>query len=362
VGRDKKTDIALLKVEPKKDLPHVTLGDSDAMRVGDWVIAIGNPYGLGGSVTQGIISARQRSINAGPFDDFLQTDAPINRGNSGGPLFNLKGELIGINTAIFSPSGGSIGIGFAIPTALARPVIEQLKQFGHTQRGWLGIKIQQVSEEVADSVGLARPMGALVLEVAKDGPADKAGLKAGDIITGFDGRDISEMRFLPRMVAETRINRQVSISYWRNNASKSTQITVGELDERDEEDSAPKGGNGKQKDKKPDAETVMGMQLSPLSPKLREQLNVPEATNGVAVVDIAGSSEAARRGMRAGDVIVDINNIPVKSAEDVRKAFEAALKSGRKFALVRVAREKEMAFMTLPAADEKKEKAKGGND
>lgn len=357
IGRDKKTDLALLKVEAKKDLPFVNLGDSDAIRVGDWVIAIGNPYGLGGSVTQGIISARQRSINAGPFDDFLQTDAPINRGNSGGPLFNLKGDVIGINTAIFSPSGGSIGIGFAVPAALAKPVIEQLKQFGHTYRGWLGVKIQEVSEEVADSVGLSKPMGALVIEVSKDSPADKAGIKAGDVITNFDGKDIAEMRFLPRIVAETKIGKSASITYWRNNASKTASITVGELDEHDEDANTTSKDSGKKsKDKKSDAEIVMGMQLSPLNAKLRQELNLSDNQSGVAVVDVASSSEAAKRGIRAGDVIVDINNTMVQSADEVKKAFESALKSGRKFALVRVLRGKDNAFITLPTSEEKKDK------
>ena len=363
VGRDKKTDLALLKVEPKKNLPFVTLGDSDAIRVGDWVIAIGNPYGLGGSVTQGIISARQRSINAGPFDDFLQTDAPINRGNSGGPLFNLKGEVIGINNAIFSPSGGSIGIGFAIPTALAKPVIEQLKQFGKTHRGWLGIKIQEVSDEVADSVGLSKPMGALVLEVGKGSPADKAGIQAGDVITNFDGKEITEMRFLPRIVAETKIGKSAAITFWRANTSKTAQIAVGELDEHeDDADNANKDTNKKAKEKKTDAETVMGIQVSPLTTKLREELNLTENQTGVAVVDVARSSEAAKRGVRAGDVIIDINSTAIKSADDMKKAFEAALKSGHKFTLVRIARQKDMAFVTLPTSEEKKDTAKDKGD
>lgn len=363
VGRDKKTDLALLKIESKKPLPFVALGDSDAMRVGDWVIAIGNPYGLGGSVTQGIISARQRSINAGPFDDFLQTDAPINRGNSGGPLFNLKGEVIGINTAIFSPSGGSIGIGFAIPTALAKPVIEQLKQFGHTNRGWLGVKIQAVSDEAAESVGLAKPMGALVLEVSKGSPADKAGLKAGDVITNFDGKDISEMRFLPRMVAETKIGKTAAITYWRAGVSKTVQVMVGELDENDE-DADHSDQESDKKAKPTQGEMVMGMHLAPLTAKTRGQLGIGEADAGVAVTEVDRSSEAAKRGIRTGDVIADINSDPIKTVDDVKKAFEAARKKERKFALVKVIRQKETAFVTLPTTEEKKEKKKekGGSD
>lgn len=354
VGRDKKTDLALLKIDAKKDLPFVTMGDSDTMRVGDWVIAIGNPFGLGGSVTQGIISARQRSINAGPFDDFLQTDAPINRGNSGGPLFNTKGEVIGINTAIFSPSGGSIGIGFAIPTALAKPVLEQLKQYGRTHRGWLGVKIQEVSEEVADSVGLAKPMGALVLEVSKDSPAEKVGIKAGDIITHYDGKEISEMRNLPRMVAETKKGAAVKITYWRKNASQSAVITVGELEEAADGSDAGRPEKGEKPKSKSNGESVLGMELTPVTPASREEFKLGESVSGLVVMDVEGSSEAAKRGMRPGDVIADIGGEAVKSVEDFKKSIEAAKKAGRKFVLVRVTRGKEDAFLTLPTTEEKK--------
>lgn len=355
IGRDKKTDLALLKIEAKKDLPAVTFGDSDAMRVGDWVIAIGNPYGLGGSVTQGIISARQRSINAGPFDDFLQTDAPINRGNSGGPLFNTKGEVIGINSAIFSPSGGSIGIGFAIPTSLAKSVIDQLKQFGRTHRGWLGVKIQEVTEEAAESVGLSKPYGALVLDVSKDSPADKAGIKAGDVITAFDGKEISEMRFLPRMVAETKKDKSVPITYWRKNASKTVQITVGELDEKDDQaDNEDDSKDKKLKSKDTQSETIMGMDVTPLTSILRNQLGLDEKQAGLAVTDVKHGTEAAKRGMRPGDVILDVNNEAVKTPADLKKAFDTARKDGRKFALVKVLREKDTAFVTLPTAEEEK--------
>jgi len=357
IGRDKKTDLALLKIEPKKDLPFVPLGDSDAMRVGDWVIAIGNPYGLGGSVTQGIISARQRSINAGPFDDFLQTDASINRGNSGGPLFNEQGQVIGINTAIFSPSGGSIGIGFAIPTALAKPVIDQLKEYGRTHRGWLGVKIQEVSEEAAESVGLSKQMGALVLEVSKDSPAAKVGLMAGDVITNFNGKDITEMRFLPRMVAETKKDTTVPITYWRKNASKTVQITVGELDESDDNaDDAKSGKDKKTKGKNNQSETIVGMTVTPVTSVVREELNLDPKTSGLAVVDVKEGSDAAKGGVRPGDVILDVNGETVKSFEDLKKAFDAAHKAGRKYALVKVSREKDTAFITLPTAEEKEKK------
>lgn len=355
VGRDKKTDLALLKIDAKKPLPSVTMGDADAMRVGDWVIAIGNPYGLGGSVTQGIISARQRSINAGPFDDFLQTDAPINRGNSGGPLFNTKGEVIGINTAIFSPSGGSIGIGFAIPTSLAKPVIEQLKQFGRTHRGWLGVKIQEVSEEAADSVGLSKPLGALVIDVSKGSPADKVGLQAGDVITAFNGKEISEMRFLPRMVAEAKIGSTASLTYWRKNASKTVQISVGELDEKDDGDAVDEEGKPrKSKPKQDNAETVFGLEVAPITPALREQYNLDDKQAGLVITDLKDGSEAAKRGVRPGDVIADVNGEKVASVSDLRKAFADARKAGRKFALLKVMRGKDTAFITLPTSEDKK--------
>lgn len=357
IGRDKKTDLALLKIESKKALPFVSLGDSDSMRVGDWVIAIGNPFGLGGSVTQGIISARQRSINAGPFDDFLQTDAPINRGNSGGPLFNLKGEVIGINTAIFSPSGGSVGIGFAIPTSLAKPVIEQLKEFGRTHRGWLGVKIQEVTEEAAESLGLPANKGALVLEVSKGSPAEKAGIVAGDVITAFNGKEITQMRFLPRMVAETKIGKSVPVTYWRKNASKTVEITLGELDEAEETKDAKGGSDKPEKTKRSNTETILGMDVTGLSDVIRQEMHIDDSqTNGIVVVGVTGGSEASKRGIRAGDVIIDVNNEPVKSAGDLRKAIESAAKAGRKFALIKIARGKEVAFITLPTEEKKEEK------
>jgi len=353
IGRDKKTDLALLKVDAKKPLPAVTLGDSDAMRVGDLVIAIGNPYGLGGTVTQGIISARQRSINAGPFDDFLQTDAPINRGNSGGPLFNTNGEVIGINTAIFSPSGGgSVGIGFAIPTALAKPIIAQLKEHGRTHRGWLGVKIQEVSDEMADSIGLPKAMGALILEASVGGPAAKAGIQAGDVITQFNGKDITEMRFLPRMVAETKIGSSAEVTYFRKGKSTTTSLKVGELDEADvadEKEDKPDSDNGGKKYS--GSETFLGMQLTPLNDSLRNELRLSKEVGGVVIVGIDNESPALRRGLKRGDVIVAVNGEAVAKASDVKKYFDTAKQSGRKFAMVKIARANELAFITLPVAE-----------
>jgi serine protease Do len=350
IGRDKKVDLALLKIEAKKPLPFVPLGDSDAMRVGDWVIAIGNPYGLGGTVTQGIISARQRSINAGPFDDFLQTDAPINRGNSGGPLFNTSGEVIGINTAIFSPSGGggSVGIGFAIPTSLAKGVIAQLKEFGRTHRGWLGVKIQEVSDEMADSVGLDKAKGALILETDPNGPAAKAGLKPGDVVTNFAGHDITEMRFLPRIVADTKIGSNVDITYFRKGKSITGKIKVGELEEK--EDGAAVTSKGDKEDgvTTPGASKFLGMQMTPLTKELRAELRLPDSINGMVVLGVENDSPALKRGLKRGDVITEANGEAALSTTALKNAFAAAKKGGHKFVMVQVIRAGSAAFVTLP--------------
>ncbi len=354
IGRDNKTELALLTGEAKKPLPFVSLGDSDAARVGDWVIAIGNPFGLGGSVTAGIISARQRSIHAGPFDDFLQTDASINRGNSGGPLFDMSGRVVGINSAIFSPSGGNIGIGFAIPAAIARPVIEQLKTYGRTHRGWLGVKIQEVSEEVAESVGLPAPTGALVLEVTPGGPAAKIGIKEGDIITQYNGRDITEMRFLPRMVAETKIDSQATVTVWRKGKAQTYPITIGELKE-DDDNKGEEGSGKKGETRGSDAKSMLGMRLNTLTPELRREYRVEEKTQGIAVVAVEENSEADKRGFAEGDIITEVNGTPVRTYDELKAAIDGAKKAGRKFALLKVVRNKDSAFITLPTSEAKKE-------
>ncbi|MEN8195899.1 MAG: Do family serine endopeptidase, partial [Pseudomonadota bacterium] len=234
VGRDTKTDLALLKIQADREFPFVSWGNSDKMRVGDWVIAIGNPLGLGGTVTAGIVSARQRDIRSGPYDDFLQTDAPINRGNSGGPLFDMNGNVIGINTAIYSQSGGSIGIGFAIPSNLADGVIDQLRNFGTTRRGWLGVQIQQVTDEIAESLGLKDARGALVAGVLDGSPAKAAKMKEGDVILKFDGRNVNESRKLPRIVADTAVGKAVKVVVWRAGDEITVTVTLGELEKFDE--------------------------------------------------------------------------------------------------------------------------------
>ena len=350
LGRDKKTDLALLKIESKKPLPFVSFGDSDTARVGDWVIAIGNPFGLGGTVTQGIVSARQRSINAGPFDDFIQTDAPINRGNSGGPLFNLSGEVIGINSAIFSPSGGNIGIGFAIPSSLAKPVITQLKEFGRTHRGWLGVKIQEVTEEVADSLNLPKTMGALVLEATAGSPSAKAGILAGDVITSYNGHEITQMRFLPRMVAETKIGSTVPMTLWRKGKAMTVQVTLGEMNEAEEKQARPE----KVKGSKPDFTfaRILGMNLATLNDTLRKRYKIPAKQPGVLIAEVMGGTEAEKRGLRSGDVLLGLNSQPVTTTEDASKIIDIARKDGRKFVLVGVLRGKDTAYLTLPV-DEK---------
>ncbi len=344
VGRDKKTDLALLKVKPEKPLPFVPLGDSDKARVGDWVVAIGNPFGLGGTVTAGIISARQRSINAGPFDDFIQTDAAINRGNSGGPLFNVDGEVIGINSAIFSPTGTNIGIGFSIPTNLARPVLEQLKQFGRTHRGWLGIKIQEVNDEIADSLGLKKSIGALIAGTTKGGPAEKAGIEAGDVIVAYNGKEISEMRHLPRLVAETKIGESVEITFIRKGKEIDTKVIVGELKEGEdgdtELDTPPTGAQG--------GSPVLGMTVATLGDQDRRTLKLDARVKGVVVVALTTNGAALRRGLRPGDVISEINGAPVKHAEGFLRQVDDAKKAGRKFALTKVHRGEETSFVTLP--------------
>ena len=344
VGRDAKTDLALLKVKADHPLPAIKFGDSDAMHVGDWVIAIGNPFGLGGSVSAGIVSARGRNINAGPFDDFIQTDAAINRGNSGGPLLNTKGEVIGINAAIFSPSGGNIGIGFAVPSAMAKTVISQLREFGTIHRGWLGVKIETVSDELANSLGLGKARGALLSDVTKDGPAQQAGLQAGDVVLKFDGHAIDEMRKLPRYVADTKIGKKVEVSYWRKGHEATTQVKVGELpaDTAVDETSAEKPES-----KKSESAPILGMKLLPITKAIRAQLALKDDVKGLLVDSVDMDGEGAKRGLRPGDVILEVNETPTESIDAVQKALATAKKSGKDFALVRLLRSKDTFFATV---------------
>jgi serine protease Do len=349
VGRDTKTDIALLKVDTDKPLVAAVWGDSDASRVGDWVLAIGNPFGLGGTVTAGILSARQRDINSGPYDDFLQTDASINRGNSGGPMFNMDGQVIGINTAIFSPSGGSIGIGFAIPSALAQAVVAELKgETDHTvHRGWLGVRIQAVTDEIAESLGLDKARGALIASVTDNGPAQTAGIQAGDVVLSFDGKQVGDMRRLPRLVAETPVDKTVPVTIWRKREEATVQVKIGKLEESDQQlastQEQPKSGG---RDESGVVKTL-GLTLSTVTPELKEKYSLGDDAKGVIVVDVAKDSPAAAKGVRAGDVIMEAAQEEVKSPGEITSKIDEAKKSGRKSILLLVERQGDLRFVAL---------------
>ena len=330
IGTDPKTDIALLKVEPQEGLPFVPFGDSEKARVGDWVLAIGNPFGLGGSVSAGIISAFNRDINAGPYDDFIQTDAAINRGNSGGPLFNVEGEVIGVNTAIISQTGLSIGIGFSVPSNLVEKVVAQLKEFGTTRRGWLGVKIQQIDDEMAEALGMDRAMGALVTEVVPGGPAEDAGIEMGDVILTFDGREVPEMRDLPLMVADTDVGAEVPVTVLRDGDEVGMMVAIGLLDEGNGQAAA--GGAAAE----PREIAALGLTVVALDERTREEFQVDESIAGVAVTAVAEGSEAATRGISVGDVVVEVGQVQVASPEDVAQQVETALNSGRRTILLLV--------------------------
>jgi serine protease Do len=350
VGRDTKTDIAVLKVKTEKPLVAVSWGDSDLSRVGDWVLAIGNPFGLGGTVTAGILSARQRDINSGPYDDFLQTDASINRGNSGGPMFNMEGQVIGINTAIYSPSGGSIGIGFAIPSALARQVAHELiTESDHTvHRGWLGVRIQAVTDEIAESLGLDKARGALVASVTDSGPAQAGGIQPGDVILTFDGKKVEDMRHLPRLVAETSVDKIVAVGVWRKRAQLDLKIKVGRLQEvetasaKDSPKNAPPKGDGGGSTVK-----ALGMTLSNVTPALKEKFSLGDDAKGVVVVEVQKDSPGAEKGLRPGDVIMEAAQEEVKNANQVAGKVADAKKSGRKSILLLVERQGDLRFVAL---------------
>ncbi len=333
IGRDPKVDIAVLRVKPKKPLRAVKFGNSKKMRVGDWVMAIGNPFGLGGTVTVGIVSARNRNINSGPYDDYLQTDAAINKGNSGGPLFNMQGEVIGINTAIISPSGGSIGIGFSVPSNSASPVIAQLRKYGETRRGWLGVRIQSVTDEIAESLGLDKPKGALVAGVNPKGPAAKAGIEPGDVILKFDGQDVKRMRDLPKMVARTDIGKEVQVEVLRKGKITVLRVNLGRLKDGE------KLAKGKLSDKPDNAEVpkttkVLGMTLSVLTDTMRERLKYSKKVSGVVVVDVDTDGAAYEKGVRKGQVIVEVNQEQVLKPADVVAKINASKKAGRKSVLL----------------------------
>lgn len=343
VGTDKQTDIALLKVEAK-DLPYVGFGNSDAARVGDWVLALGNPLGQGFSASTGIVSARGRALT-GTYDDFIQTDASINRGNSGGPLFNMDGEVIGVNTAILSPNGGSIGMGFSMASNVVGTVIEQLREFGETRRGWLGVKIQRVTPEIAESLGLDTGKGAMVTDVP-EGPAADAGIKAGDVITQFAGNEIEDDRDLVARVAQAPIGEEVDVTVLRNGAPESLQVTLGrrETAEGTAEEGGPDAGPA-------GAGDTLGMKLQPLTPEIAAELGMSEGQEGLVVREVDPASDAADKGLSPGDVITEAGQQPVTSLRDLTARVDEAKEAGRKSLLLMIRRGGEPRFVALSVAE-----------
>ncbi|MGA2044658.1 MAG: DegQ family serine endoprotease [Roseiarcus sp.] len=338
IGKDPKVDVAVLRVKSDKLLKTVKFGDSDKMRVGDGVMAVGNPFGLGETVTAGIVSARNRNIDSGPYDNFIQTDASINKGNSGGPLFNMAGEVIGINTAILSPSGGSIGIGFATPSDLVMPVIAQLEEFHETRRGWLGVRIQNVDDSIAESLGLGTARGALIAGIDERGPAKPAGLMSGDVIVKFDNKEIKESRDLPKLVASLPVGKEVEVVIVRKGQEMTKTVKLGRLEDGekvaalsaapvDDEAAAQKKAMSK----------AFGMELSGLSDEARKTFKIKDSIKGVVVSSVEPNSPAAEKGLQPGDVIEEVNQQAVTAPGDVSKAIDALKKGGKKSALLLVA-------------------------
>jgi serine protease Do len=347
VGRDQKTDMALLRVKPEKPLKAVKFGDSERLRLGEWVVAIGNPFGLGGTVTAGIVSARNRDINSGPYDNYIQTDASINRGNSGGPLFNLNGDVVGVNTAIISPSGGSIGIGFAVPAKTALSVIDQLRSYKEVRRGWLGVRIQQVTDEIAESLGIKPARGALIAGIDDKGPAKPAGLEPGDVIVKFDGREIKDMRDLPRIVADTPVGKEVDVTIVRKGKEETRKVTLGRLDDGEKPQPAAITKTEPDADKSVVAKTL-GLDLANLSDELRKRHKIKDSVKGVVITAVEAGSAAAEKRLNVGDVIVEVAQEPVGTAEELKKRVEKLKTEGRRSALLLVANaEGELRFVAV---------------
>ena len=351
VGKDAKVDVAVLRVKPDKPLKAVKFGDSDKSRVGDWVLAVGNPFGLGGTVTAGIVSARNRNIDSGPYDSYIQTDAAINKGNSGGPLFNMDGDVIGINTAILSPTGGSVGIGFANPATTVLPVIEQLRQFGETRRGWLGVRIQNVDDQTAESLDLGKARGALVAGVDDKGPAKPAGVKNGDVIIKFDGKDVKTSSDLPKIVAQTPVGKDVVVTVIRGGKETELKVKLGRLEEGEKLANldANDGKGGPAAPGKSAVQKALGMELGALTPESRKKFGIKDGAEGVLVVTVDPSSQAAEKRVNAGDRILEINQESMARPEDVTKKLKALKDQGRKSALVFVASPNDdKRFVPLP--------------
>ncbi len=347
IGTDPKTDIAVLRVKPPNPLQAVPFGKSAKSRVGDWVMAIGNPFGQGSSVTLGIVSAINRDIRSGPYDSFIQTDAAINRGNSGGPLFNMDGEVIGINTAIISPSGGSIGLGFSIPSDLAMNVIDQLREFGETRRGWLGVSIQPVTDDIAESLSMKEARGALVAGLTPKGPAKNSGILVGDVILTFDGQNIAQMRDLPRIVAETTVGKAVDVVVLRKGKEETVAVTLGRLEDG-EKLIAKANSSDSEKSDEPKALVALGMTFGELNDETRAEYSISEDIKGALITKVEPGSSAAEKGIVAGSVISEIGQESINSPEDVEKRLASLKKEGRKKALLLVAaKDGQLGFVVL---------------
>ena len=355
IGKDERVDLALLKVETDKPLKFVPFGDSDGSRVGDWVLAIGNPFGLGGSVTAGIVSARGRDIRQGPYDDFIQTDASINRGNSGGPLFNMDGQVIGINTAIYSPSGGSVGIGFSVPSNLAKSVVAQLREFGRARRGWLGVRIQQVTPDIAESLGLKDTQGAMVAGVNEGGPADSAKIRNGDVILRFNNQDVKDMRTLPRIVAETTIGKDVPVDLWRDGKRVTVQAAVGELPEDVQQASTNAVPNRPVPNRAAEI-SGLGARLSPITDETREKYKLAQDQKGVVVTEVTPDGNAAGRGLKPGDVIVEVQQEAVTTPAEVAERLDRYRKQNRRTVLMLIQNSDGLRWVPVPLAQTSQQK------
>jgi serine protease Do len=348
VGTDRKTDLALLKVDAASPLPFVSFGDSDAAQVGDRILAVGNPFGLGGTVTTGIISALDRDLHTGPFDDYLQIDASINPGNSGGPSFNLRGEVIGVNTAIASPNGGSVGIGFAIPANMAKPIVRELRLHGRIARGWIGVSAQDVSPEIADSLALDEPRGALLASVQPGGPAALAGLRRGDVIISFDGHRVITSRELPRMVAGEQTGRLVDVVIWHSGSCTTVTVTIGLAKDKPivvaSAGASLADGPGR---------ILQGVQLTALTEGMRRKLALPDVTHGVIILKLAGDSVLAREGLRRADIIEQVEQQDVSKPSEIDRLIRQATAKGRATVLFLVSREGNEHYLAVRAMNDK---------
>jgi serine protease Do len=325
----------------------VKFGDSDKLRLGEWVIAIGNPFSLGGTVTAGIVSARNRDISSGPYDNYIQTDAAINRGNSGGPLFNLDGEVIGVNTLIISPSGGSIGIGFAVPSKTVAGVVDQLRQFGELRRGWLGVRIQSVTDEIAESLNIKPARGALIAGVEDKGPAKPAGIEPGDVVIKFDGKDIKEPKDLSRVVADTAVGKEVDVVIIRKGQEETRKVTLGRLEDTDKAVQAAVKSK-EEPAEKPVTQKALGLDLATLSKDLRSRYKVKDSVKGVIITSVDGTSDAAEKRLSPGEVIVEVAQEAVSNAADVKKRVDQLKKDGKKSVLLLVSNaDGELRFVAL---------------